>query len=60
MEEVGFAQSIGIYAFNGPTWETDAQTLCDNNNVSEDSCEDYKDYDGSETAVAAKNNDHWT
>ena len=60
MEEVGFAQSLGVYAFNGPNWEKDADKLCASDKVDEEACGYYQDFIGDETAVGAKNNDHWT
>lgn len=60
MEAVGLAQSLGVYAFNGPHWDYDVNLLCDSGKYSDDECGWFKDYDGTETAVGAKNNDHWT
>ena len=37
-------QDLGVYAINGPNWERDLQTLCDN--FTEDICDYYTKISG--------------
>ena len=39
MNEIGWLRDLGVYAYNGPNWENDLQTICDNR--SEQECNKY-------------------
>ena len=48
-------EDYGIYAFNGPNWDEDLKTICDN--FSQEVC-DYAGWAGGEP-VSTKTNVHW-
>ena len=50
-------QDYGVYAFNGPNWERDLQTLCDN--FPEQLCNYYKNITG-KMGQAVESEKYWT
>ena len=50
-------QDYGVYAINGPNWERDLQTLCDN--FPQDVCDYYTDMEGLQ-GQAVQSEKYWT